>query len=246
MALVASFTDFGSQGPYLGQMQAALKSGCEQIELISLMADAPVWQPQPAAYLLAALARNMPPDCHYLAVVDPGVGGGRNALAIHADGRWLVGPDNGLLVPLARQAQAAAWYQIQWQAETMSDSFHGRDLFAPALARLICSRPLDCKPLMLNDAIGMDWPQQLAQVIYIDHYGNLISGLLAANIPRSRVIQFRGHKICFARTFSDVAIGEAFWFANAFGLLEIAINQGRASEQWNAGIGDVILQGDSV
>ncbi|MCU7958693.1 MAG: SAM-dependent chlorinase/fluorinase [gamma proteobacterium symbiont of Bathyaustriella thionipta] len=244
MALVASFTDFGSQGPYQGQMQAALKSACAQIELISLMADAPLWQPQPAAYLLAALARDMPPDCHYLAVVDPGVGGDRHALAIHADGRWLVGPDNGLLVPLVRQSQVAVCYRIQWQPQKRSDSFHGRDWFAPALARLICARPLPCEPLMLDDAIGMDWPQELAQVIYIDHYGNLMSGLQAANIPRSRVIRLNGHKVRFARTFSEVPVGEAFWFANAFGLLEIAINRGQAGEQWGIRIGDAILQGE--
>ncbi|MDH3597421.1 MAG: SAM-dependent chlorinase/fluorinase, partial [Rhodospirillales bacterium] len=134
--MIVLFTDFGLDGPYVGQMKAVLHAEAPGVPLIDLMADAPAFDARAAAYLLAAYAPAFPAGCVFLAVVDPGVGGPRLPLAVEADARWFVGPDNGLLAPTARRAEAARTWQVTWRPDRLSASFHGRDLFAPVAARL--------------------------------------------------------------------------------------------------------------
>ncbi|MGO8915196.1 MAG: S-adenosyl-l-methionine hydroxide adenosyltransferase family protein [Stellaceae bacterium] len=134
--MIVLFTDFGAGGPYLGQVKAVLYGAAPTIPVIDLMADAPAHDPMSAAYLLAAYVSEFPHGTVFLAVVDPGVGSGRRAVAAEIDGRWYVAPDNGLLEPLLRRAKVARAWEIAWRPERLSASFHGRDLFAPIAARL--------------------------------------------------------------------------------------------------------------
>src|SRR5882757_10859172 len=134
--MIALFTDFGLSGPYTGQMVAVLQQTAPGVPVIQLFADAPAGNPKAAAYLLAAYAAWFPPGTVFLCVVDPGVGGARAPLMIDADGRWYVGPDNGLFELLLRRAKSAQTRAITWRPEKLSASFHGRDLFAPAAAQL--------------------------------------------------------------------------------------------------------------
>ena len=135
--MIVLFTDFGWQGPYVGQMKAVLAQQAPDQTVIDLMHDAPVFNSRAAAYLLASLVEPFPKDTVFLAVVDPGVGSGeRRPCVLQADGRWYVGPDNGLFNVIAKQsAEYTAWV-IDWQPDSLSDSFHGRDLFAPVAAQL--------------------------------------------------------------------------------------------------------------
>lgn len=237
---IASFTDFSFDGPYLAQLEAALYRHAEDIDVLHLMADAPAWQPRAAAYLFDAVARTTPLDCHYIAVVDPGVGGEREALAVNADGYWLVGPDNGLLVPYARRAKRAAWYRIAWKPEHLSASFHGRDLFAPVIAKLATGRPVECRPVEVEQVVGLDWPEVLSEVIYVDHFGNLITGLDGSRINVNDVHTVNGRMVQYAATFSDVSPKEFFWYVNSLGLIEIAVNQGHAATVLNADVGTAV------
>ena len=103
MASILLFTDFGTSGPYLGQVQAVLAEYAPSIPSYLLLADAPMFKPKAAGYLLAGLLPKLPPGSVVLSVVDPGVGTSRRALAMVVDGRWIIGPDNGLLdLSLAR------------------------------------------------------------------------------------------------------------------------------------------------
>src|SRR5271165_4542415 len=129
--LIALFTDFGLAGPYTGQMKAVLLRDAPGIAVVDLFADAPAARPQPSAYLLAAYAAWFPAGTVFPCVVDPGVGGPRVPLIIEADGRWYVGPDNGLFELVLRRAAKARVWRITFEPVSLSASFHGRDLFAP-------------------------------------------------------------------------------------------------------------------
>lgn len=233
-------TDFGLSGPYLGQVKAVLHQAVPDRPIIDLFADAPRFNPRASAYLLAAYAEALPRDSVVLAVIDPGVGSDRSALALRADGRWYVGPDNGLLSIVARAAGLTQAWRIDWRPPALSASFHGRDLFAPVAARLAGGEPPPGEPVALGELAGCDWPDDWPAAIYIDVYGNVMTGLRASRLEPDCRLQVGSRLLQRARTFSDVPEGEAFWYENANGLAEVAVNQGRASQKLGLEIGDPI------
>ncbi len=237
-------TDFGLEGPYVGQMKAVLARAAPGVPVIDLIADLPPFAPKAAAYLLPALAAEFTAGAVFLCVVDPGVGGARLPLALEADGRWFVGPDNGLLAIAGRHAADLRGFTIDWRPERLSASFHGRDLFAPAAARLATGAPLPMSPRDGSDIVGAGWPDDLPAVVYVDHYGNAMTGLRAAKISDDARLSAGGCTLGRARTFSDVAPGEAFWYENANGLVEIAVNQGRADEALGLAVGAIVAIDD--
>ena len=226
--MIYLFTDFGAEGPYLGQMTAILKGHAPQIPIINLLSNAPCADPRRAAYLLAALSRDLPRGSVILAVVDPGVGGDRAPIVLKADERWYVGPDNGLLNTVAAHSHQAEWRIIEWRPDRLSHSFHGRDLFAPIAARLATgmqdwAQRLDDGPDLAN------WPADLAEIIYVDHYGNAITGLRFNPDMQESCFAIGDHAVHRARTFCEVAEGELFWYENSMGLVEIAANRASAA-----------------
>ena len=226
--MIVLFTDFGVAGPYVGQMKAVLADRAPGMPVVDLMHDAPAFDPRAAAYLLASLLDHVPADAVVCAVVDPGVGGDRAPVVVRADGRWLVGPGNGLFEIVRRRAQAATVERLALDTSTVSATFHGRDLFAPAAAALAMGQAVPTAPID-GPLPGADWPDDLAQVIYIDSYGNAMTGLRAAAIGRQAVVSVAGQHLDSARTFADVPAGQPFWYANSQGLVEIAVNQGDAA-----------------
>jgi S-adenosylmethionine hydrolase len=240
--MIVLFTDFGPAGPYVGQMLAVLHRDAPGIPAIELFSDAPAFDPQAAAYLLAAYAPEFPAGTVFLAVVDPGVGGPRAPLAVSADGRWYVGPDNGLFAMVDRRAEEARTWEITWRPKRLSASFHGRDLFAPVAARLARGEapPGGERLDPADNSIGADWPDDLARIVYIDGFGNAMTGLRAAELSPGVVIEAAGRRLSRARRFSDLPAGEAFWYENANGLAEIAVNQGSAAESLALSVGSPI------
>jgi S-adenosylmethionine hydrolase len=226
--MIALFTDFGLHGPYTGQMKAVLHQMAPGIPVIDLFADAPAGRPKAAAYLLAAYAAWFPVGTVFLSVVDPGVGGTRPAEIVKADGRWYVGPDNGLFELVHRRAGQTLHWDIEWQPERLSASFHGRDLFAPVAAMLARGDAPPGRLRMNATHRQTDWPDDLGEIVYIDHFGNAMTGLRAAVLPPETRLIAAGRALQRVRTFSDVPPATAFWYENANGLAEIAVNQGRA------------------
>ena len=226
--MIVLFTDFGPAGPYVGQMKAVLARHAPGVPVIDLLSDAPAGEPQAAAYLLAALAPDFPADAVFLAVVDPGVGSERAAIVVEADGRRFVGPDNGLFEIVLRRAGVRRAWRITRQPQRLSASFHGRDLFAPVAAMIARGDPVPGEPIAEAMVRRPGWPDDLARVVYIDHFGNAMTGLRASTIPQGATLDVAGRRLARARTFADVAPGTAFWYENANGLAEIAVNRGRA------------------
>jgi S-adenosylmethionine hydrolase len=224
------FTDFGPSGPYIGQMESVLRQTAPNVPVINLLSNAPTANPRLSSYLLAALRHSFPADSIFLAVVDPGVGGERRAVVLHADGQVFVGPDNGLLNTVAAQSQNVQWSEIIWKPEHCSMSFHGRDLFAPIAARLAINAADDSLQSFDRNDLS-DWPQDLAAVIYFDYFGNAMTGLRYREELVGKILNINGIAIKQADTFSAVKEQQAFWYQNSNGLVEIAVNKGRAKRQ---------------
>ncbi len=225
--MIVLFTDFGLEGPYVGQMKAVLRQEASSAPVIDLFTDAPAFDPMLSAYLLAAYAPYFPAWSVFLCVVDPGVGSDRAPLAVEADGQWFVGPDNGLFQIVARRAETARWHEVTWRPERLSASFHGRDLFAPIAARLARGEAPPAQECPVS-AIGGDWPDDLAQIVYVDRFGNAMTGLRAASLSDAAVIEAGGRRLERRTTFADAAASQPIWYENANGLAEIAVNRGRA------------------
>ena len=181
--MIVLFTDFGPSGPYLGQMSAVLHREAPGVPVVTLLADAPAHDPRASAYLLSAYVRDFPRGAVFLCVVDPGVGSGlHRPMAIEIDGRWFVGPGNGLFEIVARRGRSAHAWAITWRPRELSATFHGRDLYAPEAARLARGEGPRGVPVTLEpDPSWPDdlYPDDLYQVIYVDHYGNCITGVRA-------------------------------------------------------------------
>lgn len=238
--MILLVTDFGLAAPYQGQMKAVLHAEAPGVPVIDLLADAPAFQPRPAAYLLAALAESLPRESVFLCVVDPGVGGKRAPVAFRAGRRWFVGPDNGLMAIAGRRPGDTQAWEITWRPAQLSASFHGRDLFAPIAATLARGQAPPGRSLDPDALVGTDWPDDCAAVIYIDGYGNVMTGLRAAMLPDGVELIAGDHRVARAGTFSDVPAGAPFWYANSSGLAEIAVNQGHAAEALGLRIGDQV------
>jgi S-adenosyl-L-methionine hydrolase (adenosine-forming) len=235
--MIALFTDFGVAGPYLGQVKAVLHRDAPGVPVVDLFADAPAGMPKPAAYLLAAYGVWFPPGTVLLAVVDPGVGSARAGVVVEADGRYYVGPDNGLFELVLRRAGQLRDWRIVWRPASLSASFHGRDLFAPVAARL-------AQGAVAADLLGAGgivrypgWPEDLPEIVYVDGFGNAMTGMRARLLPQGARLGAGDRILARARTFSDVPAGAAFWYENANGLAEIAVNRGRADAALELAIG---------
>lgn len=245
--MIVLFTDFGLKGPYVGQMKSVLVTRAPESKVIDLMHDAPSHDVRASAYLLASLVNEFPENSVFLCVVDPGVGGDRKPVAIKVDGRWFVGPGNGLfnvVMMYAEARQNTECWVIDWVPERMSSTFHGRDLFAPVAAMLANGEPVPGKPVspeIIADSPEIaNWPSDLREIIYIDHFGNAMTGIRGEVLTTSQIITVNGHRIGWARTFSDVNLGDSFWTVNSNGLVEIAVNQGNAQAKLDLQIGDSV------
>lgn len=230
------FTDFGWQGPYVGQIKVVLTARYPKYPVIDLMHDAPAFRPLEAGYLLAAIAHWIRPGGVVVAVVDPGVGTERRAIAALLGERWFVGPDNGLLAPVIEAAQGSRQVFTLPTPENASASFHGRDVFAPAAAEL-ARHGCVANQCEIADWVGRGLPADTDKIVYIDGYGNVLTGRRAATLPCGVGPVINGEPIIRARTFADVARGAAFWYRNSIGLVEIAVNQGSAAQRFNLEVG---------
>ncbi len=233
------FTDYGSNDLYLGQLKAALLRYAPSATLIDLLHEAPAHNVFAGAHLLAAMSQSLPAHAFVaLAVVDPGVGGTRRPVVLHADGRWYVGPDNGLLSVVSKNARDSRVWEIVWRPDQLSVTFHGRDLFAPIAAMLETGQWWE---VALKEIPALDVDVNATdslQVIYIDHYGNAMTVMRQGVFSDEMEMQISGTRVHHASTFSEVPVGALFWYVNSIGLIEIAGNCCRAAEMLDLKVGN--------
>jgi hypothetical protein len=239
MPLIALFTDYGLEGPYVGQLHAAIHGVAPGTKVIDLMHDAPRTNPRASAYLLDALAPGLPAGTLFCCVVDPGVGSGRDEpVVMDLDGRLLVGPDNGLFDIAARRARRTSCRRIRWRPAELSRTFHGRDLYGPVCAMLAAGKSPDLESVAWRDRHG--WPDDPREIIYIDRFGNCMTGIRSGSIDTGVVLMRGGRRIRHAETFAQAPAGEPFWYGNSIGLVEIAVNGASAADLLRLKVGNSI------
>lgn len=238
--MIALFTDFGWQDPYVGQMKAVLAHTAPNAPIIDLLHAVPDFNAHAGAHLLDALRHSLPQGCVFLCVVDPGVGGPRQPIVVEADGQWFVGPDNGLLSIVSGRSQKTRYWRIDWRPEPLSNSFHGRDLFAP-IAAAIAAGEFPRNRVTEIEAPGVCFDlAELPRIIYIDHYGNAWTGIRGGVLADEDRLNIKGQSLTRRAVFHEAPKGEAFWYVNGSGMAEIAVNRGSAAEQLGLKVGDLV------
>jgi S-adenosylmethionine hydrolase len=239
--MIVLFSDFGVEGPYMGQMRAVLARLAPGAALIDLMADAPAFDPKSSSYLLASLSPEFPAGTVFLCVVDPGVGSSRRPIVVQAGDKFFVGPDNGLFeMVLRREGGPLKAWEIVWRPERLTSSFHGRDLFAPIAARLAQGDMSGLSEIDVTKIRHQDWPDDAPVILYIDRFGNAITGLRGETMPSGTLVEASGETLTLALTFSEREPRQAFWYINSNGLVEIAANKARASDLLALRAGDPV------
>jgi S-adenosylmethionine hydrolase len=257
---VASFitflTDFGLEDDFVGTCHGVMKRIAPDVHIIDITHGVAPQQVLEGALTLANTLPYMPPGVH-LAVVDPGVGSARRALALRdAEGRTHVGPDNGLLIPAAEKfggiVEAHELTNPEYALESVSRTFHGRDLFSPAAAHLALGVELaELGPPVAPDALArLDIPVSeigtsriRAQVLAVDRFGNMQLNLGRAQIEEAGIVpgtrlelEFRSERYyaVAARTFADARPGEIILYEDAYRNIAVAISGGNAAELFGA------------
>ena len=239
--MIVLFTDFGIHDPYVGQVKARLLALAPAQQIVDLLHEAPAYNAHASAHLLAAFAPTFSPGTVFLAVVDPGVGTLRDAIVLLSGGHWYVGPDNGLMSIVATRNSDAKLWRITWQPKGMSATFHGRDLFAVVAAEIARGDfPTDKLTEVAKLNVEFD-AEDLARVIYLDHFGNAWTGIRGTGIPTSARMSAKDTSFAHSASFGFVGRGEGFWFVNSVGLVELAINRGNAAQKLGLAVGDPIL-----
>jgi S-adenosylmethionine hydrolase len=248
---ITFLTDFGLQDDFVGTCHGVMKRIAPDVEIIDITHGIAPQAVLQGALTLANTLPFMPVGVH-LAVVDPGVGGARRALALRdGEGRIHIGPDNGLLIPAAEKlggiAEAHELTNPEYALESVSRTFHGRDLFAPAAAHASLGVPLaDLGPPIDPEALArLDVPQPEVgasrihcTVLSIDRFGNVGLNLdrshldQAGILPGTRVelqIGTERYYAVAARTFADARPGDIILYEDAYRNLSIAISAGNAA-----------------
>ncbi len=232
---ITLLTDFGTADGYVAEMKGVLLCNAPSVPLLDMSHDVPPHDVEFARLTLARYWRRYPVGTVHLVVVDPGVGSSRAAIAVESDGRFLVGPDNGVLSP-ALFALDARTVALPVPAHA-SPTFHGRDVFAPCAARLAQGIALDELGAAMHEPLRRRTPQPMrradgaieGEVLTLDRFGNAITNLLARD---ARSVQVgRGsdtRTLPVVRTYSDAAVGDAVALVGSSGFLEIAIRDGSA------------------
>ncbi|MEN9230923.1 MAG: SAM-dependent chlorinase/fluorinase [Thermostichus sp. DG02_5_bins_236] len=254
MPLISLVTDFGLRDPYVAIMKGVIYTLAPQAQLMDLTHGIPPQDVAAARFALMTAYPYMPLGTIHLAVVDPGVGSSRRAIALQtAQGYW-VGPDNGLFSGALARSPALAAIELNnpryWRTPEPSPTFHGRDIFAPVAAHLANGIPLAelGDPIDPAELVRLDWPEPQptpngyqAVIQAIDHFGNCISTLPGQLLQgRSWCVWVKGTRIPAALTFADSTVGDLIAVVGSSGWLEIAQNQGNASQTLGLRVADEI------
>lgn len=254
MTAVTLLTDFGTADGYVGEMKGVLLTGGAET-LVDVSHAVEQGDVRAGAWALHRIWSRFPPGTVHLAVVDPGVGGDRRAVAARADGRWFVGPDNGLLTWVAREHEVRSVVELDADRtglEPLSDTFHGRDLFAPAAARLASGGApgdlgRDLAPGSLR-AFELGRPRRSpsgsvrGEVWHVDRFGNVVTNVPSDAVSaESAVVRVGGEEVRGVRTsYAAVEPGEIVLTRGSMGTLEVSVRNGSAARRLSVEAGDPV------
>jgi S-adenosyl-L-methionine hydrolase (adenosine-forming) len=250
--VITLLTDFGTADAFVGIMKGVILGINPRAQLVDLTHAVPPQQILPAALVLRSAVRFFPAGTVHVAVVDPGVGSARRAIMIETEHGFLVGPDNGVLSLAAAVRPRGESRVIENRAlfrQPVSQTFHGRDIFAPAAAHLSCGVQADVLGPRTDSIVDLqlpavhDTPSGLrGEVIYVDHFGNLLTNIdadISARFPAQRLsVSIDGKPVAGPlNAYAAVPAGMALAIVSSWGTLEIAVRNGNAAQTFAAGPG---------
>jgi hypothetical protein len=243
LPIITLTTDFGLADGYVAAMKGVILGIAPQATVIDITHQIEPQNVREAAYVLRTALPYFPPGAVHVAVVDPGVGSVRRAMAARAGGSLLVGPDNGVFTYAMQDAgQPVACVHLDnptYWLPHVSRTFHGRDIFSPVAAHLANGVPLEALGSPIDDPVRFDvQPPRRApdgslhgQVIHVDRFGNLVS-----NIPgdwlagKLWIVHIAGRQIIGpSLTYADAAPGQLLTLVSSDGTLEVAVRDGNAA-----------------
>lgn len=245
--VISLTTDFGLRDPYVAEMKAVILSVCPHVNIVDVTHDIDKFNVRTGAFILASASPYFPEGTIHMAVVDPGVGTRRKAVLVRTKHAFYIGPDNGVLALAARNDGIEHMYEITNQRimlSKISSTFHGRDIFAPASARLAKGMP----PEEFGKEIGRIVAPRFAtivrkkntligEVLHIDGFGNIITNfrekeLESIGIKDVLFVKLKNAKLKLRirKTYADAKAQEILAVMGSHGFLEISINQGSAAK----------------
>jgi S-adenosyl-L-methionine hydrolase (adenosine-forming) len=251
--LITLLTDFGTRDAYVAGLKGVILSLNPEANLVDLSHEVPPQDVRAGALILAAAAPYFPPGAIHLAVVDPGVGSPRRAVAARCREQFWVGPDNGVFHLIFSRAPGLTLVSLENPAyfrPRVSATFHGRDIFAPVAAHLSLGVDLDHFGPRITDPVSLNFPEPgfgpeavRGEIIWVDRFGNLVSNIPAADLT-AWLGQARLHLSLgslrlqgLARTYMETAPGEFLALEGSHGFLEIACTMDNAARRLQAGVG---------
>ncbi|WP_340820217.1 S-adenosyl-l-methionine hydroxide adenosyltransferase family protein [Methanolobus sp. WCC4] len=254
MSIITLTTDFGSLYP--ASMKGVILSIDPDATIVDITHSIPPTDIQAGALAMHSVVRYYPQGTIHVGVIDPGVGTERKAIVVRAGGQYLVGPDNGLLMPAAKLLGDMEVYEISSDIlpDEVSSTFHGRDIFAPVAAHISkgmglkeIGKPVD--EYVTLDISGYEIEKDFirTRVVYIDSFGNIITNVpgdeLMRSVQQGAILSIAGRQMPFLSTYGEVTRGKLLSLVGSHGFLEVALNQGSAAKLLHLDNGNEITIG---
>lgn len=252
--MITLTSDFGLVDPYTSEMKGVILTINPNAAIIDITHNVEKFNIRMGAFMLASAAPYFPKGTVHLAVVDPGVGTERRAILIQTKQGFFVGPDNGVLMLAAQNEGIEHVYELanpKFMLSKVSGTFHGRDIFAPAAAYLEKGVTPSEFGAEVTDVVIPEYANVkrkngslIGEVLHVDGFGNIITNITQVDLPRTKTVKVKlqNHtmQLAFTKTYAQAKSKEAVALVGSHGFLEIALNQGSASEKFGVKVGDEV------
>ena len=256
--IITLTTDFGIKDSYAAEIKAAILSIRPDTVIVDITHEIEKFNIRMGAYMLASAVPYFPKGSVHLAIVDPGVGTQRRPIVIQTSQGFFVGPDNGLLVLATEKESIMNIYEIlnpRFMLPTVSNTFHGRDIFAPVAAHLLNGTKLSEFGPEIFEIVKPKFARVtrqngvlIGEVLHIDGFGNIITNITAEEVLQSHVkdtvsleLAHYKLKLKFCNAYGDIKPLKALALIGSHGFLEIALNRGSAAEKFKIKPGDSVI-----
>ncbi|RLA99499.1 MAG: hypothetical protein DRG37_04610 [Deltaproteobacteria bacterium] len=232
--IVTLLTDFGLKDAYVAQVKARIISEHPDVRIVDITHDIPPFAVISGAWLVYTTFSWFPKGSVHLAVVDPGVGTDRAIIGLKKDGHIFVGPDNGIFSFLFPAEEAR---EIIWRPEgPISPTFHARDIFAPAVSRILSGVSLESMGPPMKSPFLLDVSRSM--IVHIDRFGNVVTNIDASYLKKGCMIEVGDRSVSLVvNTFSDIPEGDIALVKGSSGTVEIVSNQRHAADILGAKLG---------
>jgi S-adenosylmethionine hydrolase len=252
--MITLTTDFGLKDPYVAEMKGVILSIDFQAKVVDVTHEVDKFSVRMGAYMLASIAPYFPPGAVHVAVVDPGVGSSRRAIVVQTKRACFVGPDNGVLMLAATAQKIEHIYELcnpKFMLPQVSNTFHGRDIFAPAAARLDMGVAAKEFGVEVFDPVTPKFSKVepkdgvlVGEVLHVDGFGNAITNLTQKDLAQATSLKVNFHhvslQLALAKAYDQVKPQQATTLVGSSGFLEVALNQGNFAKKYRVKAGDKV------